>query len=359
MIQRFYSNSVRINSSLFFLLGWLFHSVSFGQEPTLPAVTETVLQADAPTLVVVNGEEVARLRTGEVKRVMLPVGELLIEAYGEHPEDRWTKTVVIEPGIRRVVTIGMKRIIRSRQLRVQSAQKQAQREEEKAIAIEAARALLLDPQSYVPIPLGAFTRIDEESGMSPQRVVLTQAISMGRYEVTQLQWESLMGSNPSDSVAGMHPVESVTWFEVHAFLDSLNALSPDSIRFRLPTEAEWEFACLAGSAETEIPLDHTAWYSDNARDHTHPVGKKQPNAWGLYDMQGNVWEWVSDWYGLFGTREVTDPLGRAEGRARVIRGGSWYSPAEYTSCSYRGNLAPDFKGVILGFRIVRQAVAIP
>ena len=319
-------------------------------------MTETVLQTDAPTLIVVNGEEIARLGTGEVKRVMLPVGELLIEAYGEHPEDRWEKTVHLEAGVRRVVTIGMKRIIRSRQRLDQSKQKQAQLEEEKAIAIEAARSLLLDPGSYVPIPRGAFTRVDEESGASPQRVNLTQTISLGKFEVTQFQWESIMGSNPSDSVAGMHPVESVTWFEVHDFLDSLNALSADSILFRLPTEAEWEFACMAGSSLTEQPLDEAAWYSDNARSHTHPVGQKQPNAWGIYDMQGNVWEWVSDWYGLYGTKEVTDPLGRAEGRARVIRGGSWYSPPEYSTCSYRGNLAPDFKGVILGFRLVRESL---
>ena len=318
---------------------------------------ELVIQADAPCLVMVDGVEVARLSAGGVRRVLLTTGEKRIEAIGEHPGDRWEKSMFVEPGIKRVVAIGMKRVIREREEREKTELERRRDAEAHAMLMTAARASLLDPASYVLIPPGVFLRVDEHRGVR-QEVAITRNIAMGRYEVTQAQWESVMGDNPSDRRGPFHPVESVSWHRVQSFLDSLNALDASPVMYRLPTEAEWEYACRANEVEAFDP-EPAAWYIENAGETTHPVGRKTPNAWGLFDMRGNVWEWVEDWYTLYDLTEDMDPVVTEKGRARVIRGGSWWSPVEYTTCTYRGNLSPDYKATILGFRIVREEPPLP
>ena len=314
--------------------------------------TELVLQADAPCMVLIDGVEVARLAAGGVQRVSMVQGEKLIEAIGEHPDDRWQRSVIIEPGVSRVVAIGMKRVISEREGREKTEAERKREMEDRRVVLDAARASLFDDASYISIPPGIYLRHDEEAGASYQ-IAITKNIWMGRHEVTQAQWESVMGENPSDHRGGFNPVESVSWFEAKAFLDSLNALDASGIHYRLPTEAEWEYACRVGE-EDAMELNDVGWYIDNAGESPHPVGQKKANAWGLFDMRGNVWEWVEDWYALYDPEQEIDPLSTREGRARVIRGGSWWSPAEYSTCSYRGNLAPDYKAIILGFRIVRE-----
>ena len=216
-----------------------------------------------------------------------------------------------------------------------------------------ARSSLFDSTNYVVLPKGVFVR-QKDGDVPAHSVVISKQLQIGRHEVTQLQWEAIMGYNPSDVVNPYNPVESISWFEVNAFMDSLNSQYSDAFKYRLPTEAEWEYACLAGSIST-LPIDEAAWFYDNSDERPHPVKQKAPNLWGLYDMRGNVWEWVSDWYALYDPKNNIDPESPGEGRARIIRGGSWWSPAEITTCTHRGNLAPDYKAIILGFRVVREA----
>ncbi len=188
---------------------------------------------------------------------------------------------------------------------------------------------------------------------------LSNGFWLSRYEVTQARWKAVTGAEPSSADGDTLPVEQVSWEDAQDFLILLNAASSGAT-YRLPTEAEWEYACRAGSTtrfpwgndpmETEI--DENAWYSANANE-THPVGRKRPNAWGLYDMNGNVSEWCQDWYGAYPSGPVTDPVGSIAGTYRVIRGGDWGEAAVYCRSAARNNQSPSQKNGFLGLRLLR------
>ena len=196
----------------------------------------------------------------------------------------------------------------------------------------------------------------------PHRVTLSQGYWLGRFEVTQAQWEAVMGNNPSFYRGSNHPVEQVSWEDVQGFIEKVNRSAGNSV-YRLPTEAEWEYACRAGTTtrwsfgDDETQLGDYAWYVDNAWNtglqYARPVGTKLPNPWGLYDVHGNVWEWCQDWYGDYLIGAQIDPIGPASGWARVFRGGSFYDVARITRSATRNNYTPGDHFNYLGFRLLR------
>jgi formylglycine-generating enzyme len=208
-------------------------------------------------------------------------------------------------------------------------------------------------------------RNDDET---QHQVTLTKGFWLGKYEVTQGQWEAIMGNNPSHfSNCGSNcPVEQVSWNDCQEFIRKLNNLSGFS-GFRLPTEAEWEYACRAGTTTAfntgRCLSTSEANYNGNRplegcsegqyREKTLPVGSFAPNAWGLYDMHGNVWEWCWDWHGSYPTGPVSDSTGAVSGSNRVLRGGSWDFYESFCRSAVRGNGAPDNRNYDDGFRLCR------
>jgi formylglycine-generating enzyme required for sulfatase activity len=196
----------------------------------------------------------------------------------------------------------------------------------------------------------------KEDEKPPRLIRMTKAFEIGKHEVTQGEWQSVMGNNPSNFKGSSRPVENIRWTDAQEFLKRLNARN-DGYRYRLPTEAEWEYAARAGGAGPETAsVDKHAWHEGNSGFETRPGGQAQPNVWGLHDMLGNVAEWVEDWYGAaFAGAETTDPKGPASGRERVVRGGSWFNQATELRVSARDQLTPDATSDRVGFRIVREA----
>ncbi|MEO6787835.1 MAG: formylglycine-generating enzyme family protein [Chthoniobacteraceae bacterium] len=213
---------------------------------------------------------------------------------------------------------------------------------------------------------GAWTRF-EEVERPAHTVRISKPFLMGKFEVTQKQWTDVMGArNPSAFKVADRPVETVSWDDVKIFIAALNKKERRS-RFRLPTEAEWEYCCRAGSggayglgkdkvAVTAKSLGDYAWFSANAGSKTQAAGAKLPNAWGLHDMQGNVWEWCQDWYTptFYTAESATDPMNSdaQNSTERVIRGGSWFLAATSLRAASRGASLPDAKSAYIGFRLV-------
>ena len=202
-------------------------------------------------------------------------------------------------------------------------------------------------------------RGDADSDEKPAHRVTISDFYIGKYEVTQAQWETVMGKNPSGYKGNNRPVENVSWNDIQEFIEKLNAKTGK--KFRLPTEAEWEYAARGGNQSKGYKysgsdnIDEVAWYDDNSSSQTHPVGQKLPNELGLYDMNGNVYEWCSDWYGGYSRGSQTNPTGPANGSGRVLRGGSWNVIARSCRVSSRGSYDPSSRfGNYGGFRLVYQ-----
>ncbi|MGH9845227.1 MAG: formylglycine-generating enzyme family protein [Blastocatellia bacterium] len=209
----------------------------------------------------------------------------------------------------------------------------------------------------VKLPGGEFTMgsNDGDNDEKPPHRVKLSPFAIGKYEVTQRQWKAVMGDNPSNFKGDDLPVERVSWEMVQTFLQRLNG------RYRLPTEAEWEYAARAGSqgrysfGDDENELRNYAWFSDNSNSQTHPVGKLKPNGFGLFDMHGNVREWCSDLYdaNYYKQSAGTDPQGPSTGTDRVYRGGGWSNVAVACRSADRSRDAPGGRYDDLGFRLVR------
>ncbi|MBM3882839.1 MAG: formylglycine-generating enzyme family protein [Verrucomicrobia bacterium] len=238
------------------------------------------------------------------------------------------------------------------------------------------RYLIFNPPFPAPlpnlvwIPPGTFTlgsppnEQDRSADEGPQtRVLLTRGFFLGKYEVTQREYQDLIGSNPSSFKGDLNlPVERVSWDDAMAYCRKLTDRErsagrlPAGHEYRLPTEAQWEYACRAGTTTrfsfgddpNYSQLGSYAWYSSSQ---THAVGTRLPNPWGLYDMHGNVLEWCYDWHGAYPGGNVTDPTGLASGSYRVFRGGGWSLDGRYCRSAGRGGDVPSGRSLVLGFRV--------
>jgi formylglycine-generating enzyme required for sulfatase activity len=236
------------------------------------------------------------------------------------------------------------------------------------------------PANMVRINGGTFTMGDSNNGT---RQVTVSSFYMGRTEVTQREYEEVTGHNPSNFKGANLPVENVTWFDAVEYCNrksqkegltpayTITGRTPASgypitaatvtwnrgaNGYRLPTEAEWEYACRAGTTtpyHSGTSVDAAGWYEGNSGGQTQPVGLKQPNSWGLYDMHGNVWEWCWDWYGNYPNTAQTDPAGALSGSYRMRRGGSWVNSSSSATSAYRISLNPHYWYYYLGFRVSR------
>jgi len=236
----------------------------------------------------------------------------------------------------------------------------------------------------VKIPAGSFLMgFDMASTLRPVHRVTLDAFQISATEITQAQFKSVMGYNPSYFTDNDNlPVEKASWFEAVIFCNKLSTLvGLDSCYitteeedyfgqkhrkcdfskngFRLPAEAEWEYACRAGTTtnyytgDNESDLDLAGWYRKNCDHRTHPVAQKKPNAWGLYDMHGNVWEWCNDWYYQnYNNSSSNNPTGPESGHDHVLRGGSWPDNAGYCRSANRCMIRPSYKNFGIGFRVV-------
>lgn len=198
--------------------------------------------------------------------------------------------------------------------------------------------------------------IGRYSDETMHKVTFTKGFWIGETEVTQELWVQIMGTNPSFRKSGSrYPVENVSWDEYHAFLAKLNARAPEGWSFALPTEAQWEYACRAGSTDPYAGsglLDDMGWYTSNSGGRTHPVAQKSPNDWGLYDMHGNVLEWCEDRYGSYPEEDVVDQAGVATGESRVLRGGSSWRDARFCRSAFRFWNSPSRRFRLSGIRLV-------
>jgi formylglycine-generating enzyme required for sulfatase activity len=187
--------------------------------------------------------------------------------------------------------------------------------------------------------------------------VCVKGFYLGKYEVTQAQYQQVMGKNPSNFEGANNPVEEVSWDDTQNFIEEISYTT--SNKLRLPSEAEWEYACRAGGQHETYcggggRVDRFAWYDENSGKTTHPVGQLAANGFGLYDMSGNVWEWVQDWnHGNYNGAPTDGSAWEGSGSSRVLRGGSWYRIPHLSRAAFRNFDSPAFRGYGIGFRLAR------
>jgi formylglycine-generating enzyme required for sulfatase activity len=225
---------------------------------------------------------------------------------------------------------------------------------------------------FVLLPSGTFvmggdpvSEQADENETPRHEVTFSSALYICKFTVTQSQWQEIMGTNPSHFIGPERPVEMVSYRDACEFIERLN-WKEDTLDYRLPTEAQWEYAARSGSQSTycygseRIKLKEYAWYRKNSDRMTHPVGRLLPNAWGLYDMHGNVHEWCLDWFdrNYYAKSPAIEPTGPNTGLARALRGGDWGSQDWYCRCAIRSLSSPDRRSPRVGFRIVKLGTSI-
>ncbi|MCY2970687.1 MAG: SUMF1/EgtB/PvdO family nonheme iron enzyme [Planctomycetota bacterium] len=286
--------------------------------------------------------------------------EMLSKYWKEVAEDRFSGVKYGDPGNfsdqwyeAREVEIG--RVEKECEARSKALNKAWREEEDLGQGVKLVMVLIPAGKFVMGSPKKEDGRYDDET---QHEVTLTKSYYMGKYEVTQEQWEAMMGYNPSDTKGAKYPVTDVSWEDCQEFIKKLNGITKG--KYRLPTEAEWEYACRAGTStaysfgDKITPKD--ANYDDSGIGDTVAVGSYKPNAFGLYDMHGNVWEWCEDWKVNYPKGAVIDPKGPAKGEYRVLRGGSFVNLVSKARSSNRFNRTPSGRYVTYGFRLARTVL---
>ena len=333
-------------------------------EPVLPAPPVATAQVGG-LQIMVNAPGAKVFVDGELKGKAgpktplnvkdLPVGKVSVRVDAPGYESK-TESLDVDKGKWTQAEVVLSRSVVDHQPTVSSVPSRSDVQERSEMTVDLGNG---QQMILLQIPAGTF-RMGSASGSDDEKpvhvVTITRGFWMGKFDVTQAQWKAVMGNDPSHFKGDDLPVEQVSWNDCQEFLSRLN--SKGQATFRLPTEAEWEYACRAGSTgERYGDLDAIAWYSRNSGSTTHPVGQKQPNAWGLCDMNGNVWQWCQDRYDstYYGISPAVDPQGSSNGSSRVYRGGSWFYNATYVRSAARNYYTPDIRSNSLGFRVVAVA----
>ena len=295
--------------------------------------------------------------------ICIVTGALLFDWYNKKQEQLAREERVRQEQLARDERIRQEQLDREERLRQERlAEERKQKEERERIAQEQERIHNSLNIEMVFVQGGTFTMgcTSEQEGdclydEKPAHRVTVSDYYIGKYEVTQAQWRAVIGNNPSNFKGENLPVETVSWNDVQEFIRRLNASSGK--QYRLPTEAEWEFAARGGNSSRgnkysgSNTVGNIAWYDENSGSSTHPVGTKSSNELGIYDMSGNVCEWCYDWYGNYSNNAQTNPQGPTSGSGCVGRGGSWGDVAGDARVSYRGASTPGNRYINVGFRL--------
>ncbi len=330
------------------------------------------VETDTECRILVFGKEIANARPGADTTIRLRKGRHRLEIIStECSDDRLSMLHTVEDNeMEDILTVELLPV-REKRLQAEAAERRRQEEERRRREEErrrrekeeAERKRLISMFEMVKVAGGTFTMgasasdSEADSDEKPAHRVTLSGYYIGKYEVTQKQWVEIMGSNPSYFKGDNLPVEKVSWDDIQEFLRKLNAKT--GMSFRLPTEAEWEFAAHGGNSSRGYKysgsdnIDSVAWYYDNSGNKTHPVGTKSPNELGIYDMSGNVCEWCQDWFdaNYYSNSPLSNPKGPSSGAYRVLRGGSWNINARYCRVSFRNNNAPGNGRDYCGFRL--------
>jgi formylglycine-generating enzyme required for sulfatase activity len=294
--------------------------------------------------ILIDGDNEGHLKLNMMLKIKLHKGQYLLQVNGANAADQINETLTVdETGIERLYSIKLKAVTDMR------VGKQA--ESQRSVGLKS---------DMVLVQGGTFSMgsDDGEKNEKPVHTVTVNSFYICKYFVTQAQWQAVMGYNPSLKKCDDCPVENITWDEAQTYCKKQSELTGRG--YRMPTEAEWEYAARGGKKSDAFTysgsnnIDDVAWYGSNAGGAPHPVGQKQPNELGLYDMTGNAWEWCSDWYdeNYYGSGPAQNPQGASTGPLRVIRGGSWRSPPRDCRAVDRNFDLPDYHSGSIGFRLV-------
>ena len=336
-------------------------------QPKLPGKGTVSISTNEECTLLLNAKNYGSIKKGETKKIFLAYGTYKLIATNQATTDQYQDELVVKDN-NSMVQIDLTALIARRRRQADSINSIKQQAETVATAASnSGRAAVTDSTAgsratinrflanMVAVPGGSFVMGNDlgDNDEGPEHPVNIRAVQFGKYEVTQQQWETVMGTNPSANPECRHcPVENISFEDVQAFLAKINR--PGSVSFRLPTEAEWEY--VAGKGGDARNMKDKAWYKSNAEGMPHAVGTKTPNSLGIYDMAGNVAEWCSDWYAVsyYKKKTADNPAGPDSGKYKVVRGGSFDDSENTLRRSYRDKQPVSSKKGTVGLRLVTE-----